>query len=80
MRGDSKIIRALADGSSRALFKDYICLFCKRVVLIDEFSRRLFDSDQKTLHIKSCPVRAAHYKGVAEDMAELRRRGRPDPR
>lgn len=52
------------------------CKFCHVAVWWHYNERRWYDVGGKTLHVENCPRRAKHYREVAAEAADLRRRNK----
>ena len=53
--------------------KPFKCKFCHKDVLFG-FDARVYELDGKTLHVENCPNRREHFKALAANNAEERRR------
>jgi hypothetical protein len=57
-------------------YKPIKCKFCRKDVVLDLASIRVYEADHKTLHVGNCERRQKFYRSQAMDNAEAARRNK----
>ena len=56
--------------------KEVTCKFCGKTTIYDSITKRIYELDGVTFHVKNCPNRAKHFHEKALDDKETERQKR----
>lgn len=56
--------------------KEVTCKFCGKTTIYDSITKRIYELDGVTFHVKNCPNRAKHFHEKALDDKETERQNR----